>query len=233
MNASRLPKNLPVTEQPLPFVLLCLGCAALGASFGLLGVGSWVGGVVLMLLALGFFAALLQPAPQRGNRWSEQSASAAAVWRTRVETTLNSRRTRSRLHRIEGERGPALQALGAAVRKGDRRAAEEASMRLDELDRRERELEAELERQAALGKERVRLARLPVQETVMVAPTNAGSGGGEAADARLQDPGTPSQPYPPPDEGNPPTPAIVPEPSPPPDEGTPPMPDGPRDPGES
>ena len=37
-------------------------------------------------------------------------------------------------------------------------------------------------------------------------------------------PNEPSTPYPPPDEGDPPTPAIVPEPTPPPDEGTPPTP---------
>jgi hypothetical protein len=37
-------------------------------------------------------------------------------------------------------------------------------------------------------------------------------------------PNEPSAPYPPPDEGDPPTPAIVPEPTPPPDEGTPPAP---------
>ena len=34
-------------------------------------------------------------------------------------------------------------------------------------------------------------------------------------------------PYPPPDEGNPPTPVPVPEPYPPPDEGNPPTPTGP------
>jgi hypothetical protein len=229
VSASRLPKNLPVTEQPLQFVLLCLGCAALGASVGLFGTGSWVGGVVLLLLAVGFFAALLQPVPQKGTRWSEQSATAAAVWRTRVATSLNNRRTRSRLHGIESERAPALQALGVAVREGDRRAAQEASMRLDELDERQRGLEAELERQVALAKERVRLTRLPVQETVMVAPT-AGNVGGKADGARLEGPG---EPYPPPGEANPPTPAIVPEPSPPPDEGTPPTPPEPREPDES
>jgi hypothetical protein len=35
---------------------------------------------------------------------------------------------------------------------------------------------------------------------------------------------TPTDPYPPPDEGTPPEPAVVPEPYPPPDEGTPPVP---------
>jgi len=207
MTLSRPPKSLLAPEQPFRFVLLCLGCAAVGASLGLFAAGIWVGGVVSILLALGLFAALVQPAPRKGNTWSEHSASAAVVWRTRLETGLSTLRARSRLHQIERERGPALLALGWAVREGDRRAAHEASSRLDELDECQRDLEAELNRQVATAHERIRLARLPVQETVMVTPNE------------------PSRPYPPPDEGDPPTPAIFPEPSPPPDEGTPPAPD--------
>jgi len=42
-------------------------------------------------------------------------------------------------------------------------------------------------------------------------------------------PNEPSVPYPPPDEGDPPTPALIPEPTPPPDEGTPPAPPDPGD----
>jgi hypothetical protein len=113
---------------------------------------------------------------------------------------------RSRLDEIALERGPALQALGAAVRSGDTRAADEAARRLDELDKRQRSIESDLELQRAQARERIRLARLPVQETMMIVPNE------------------PSAPYPPPDEGDPPTPAIVPEPTPPPDEGTPPTP---------
>ena len=224
MTMSRLPRSLPAPEQPQQFVLLCLGFAALGASFGLFASGTWVWGIVSILLAVVFFAAFLQPAPKKGSRWSERSATEAAVWRTRFETTLNSWRTRSRLDGIESERLPALQELGLAVRNGDRRAAQEATSRLDELDERQRGLEAELDWQVANAKEKIRLARLPVQETVMVTPAEAGSVVGKAADARPEGQG-PSQPYPPPDEGDPPTPAIVPEPSPPPDEGTPPAPD--------
>ncbi len=212
MNTFRLPKNLPAPEQPQQFVLLCLGCAALGASFGLFASGTWVWGIVAILLGVVFFAAFLQPAPQKGSRWSEKSATEAAVWRTRFETRLNSWRTRSRLDGLESERAPALQALGSAVRDGDRRAANEATARLDELDERQRGLEAELEWQLETAKERIRLARLPVQETVMVTPSQS------------------SPAYPPPGEANPPTPAIIPEPSPPPDEGTPPTPAEPAEP---
>ena len=212
MSTSRLPKNLPVPEQPQQFVLICLGCAALGASLGLFAAGRWDWGIFAILLAFACFVLLAQPVPRKGNRWSEQSATAAAVWRTRLETMLSSRRTRAHLDAIETDRGPALQALGSAVRNGNRRAAEEASSGLDELDDRERELEAELEWQRTAEREKIRLARLPVQETVLVAPTE------------------PNPAYPPPGEANPPTPAIVPEPTPPPDEGTPPTPAAPEPP---
>lgn len=207
---------------PARYVLLGVGCAALGAAIGLFVASAWGWGVAALLVALIAFGALRESIRQKGRLLPEQSArlasdgrsqakTAAEVWRTRLETSLTNWRTRSRLDEVELDRAPALQELGAAVRSGDRKAANEASKRLDELDERERSLEADLEWQVAQAKQRIRLARLPVQETVMVAPNE------------------PSAPYPPPDEGNPPTPEILPEPYPPPDEGAPPAP--PDDPG--
>ena len=213
---------------PARFVLLCLGCAAVGAAVGLFVASAWGWGVAALLVAFLAFGALREAVRHKGRLLPEQSArlavdgraqalAAAEVWRTRLETSLTNWRTRSRLGEVKLARAPALQELGAAVRSGDRRAANEASKRLDELDEQERSLEDELERQVVNAKERIRLARLPVHETVMVAPDKS------------------SAPYPPPDEGDPPTPAIVPEPSPPPDEGTPPtLPDpGDDDPGKT
>jgi hypothetical protein len=210
MDTSRLAKNLPVPEQPQQFLLVCLGCAAFGASIGLFAAGSWDWGIFAILLAWVCFVLLAQPVPRKGTRWSEHSATATTVWRTRLQTTLSSWRTRSELGEIEAERRPALQELGHAVRNRDPRAAHEASRRLDELDDRQRGLEAELEWQVTAAKEKIRLAQLPVQETVMVSPAE------------------PTPPYPPPGEATPPTPAIVPEPFPPPDEAdipAPPEPD--------
>ena len=207
---------------PARFALLCLGCAAVGAAVGLFVASAWGWGVAALLVAFIAFGALREAVSQKGRLLPEQSLrlasdgrahaiTATEVWRTRLETSLTNWRTRSRLNEVAVARSPALQALGAAVRSGDRRAANEASKRLDELDERERRLQSDLERQVAEAKERIWLARLPVQETVMVAPAE------------------PSAPYPPPDEGNPPTPAIVPEQYPPPDEGTPPAPPDPGD----
>jgi hypothetical protein len=128
------------------------------------------------------------------------------VWRTRVDAALARWRTRSRLDAIAVERGPALQAFGDAVWRGDTTAERDARRRLVELEQESKRIEDELAERLAGADERIRRARLPVQETLMVTPDE------------------PSAPYPPPDEGNPPQPAQVPEPYPPPDEGTPPVP---------
>lgn len=239
MNASRLPKSAPGDElpplEPVPgpvahqrverhwlgvptrFVLLCLGCAALGAAIGLFATGNWAWALVVLFLAVLVFAGLGE-AVRRGTRlWPEHSEELAADGRSRAATavevcratfdsTLARWRTRSRLDAIELERQPAFQELGEAVWQGDTVAERGARKRLDELEHERQRLEAELAEQSAGAKERIRRARLPVQETVMVTPNE------------------PSPPYPPPGEGDPPQPAQVPEPYPPPDEGTPPTP---------
>jgi len=225
---------------PARFVLLCLGFAALGAAIGLFATGSWAWGIVLLLLAIVLLAALGESSRRSADVWMRHSsrlaadgrahaATTAEVWRTRLDTGLTRWRTRSRLDAIAAERRPALQALGEAVWRGDKAAERDARGRLVELEQEGKRIEDELAERLAGADERIRRARLPVQETLMVTPNEpslAGSVGGEAADARPEDRGPegPSRPYPPPDEGNPPQPAEVPEPYPPPDEGTPPTP---------
>ena len=202
---------------PARFALLCFGFAAFGASIGLFATGSWAWGVVMLLVAGILLAALVESTRRAGGVWAEHSsrlaaggrahaATAAEVWRTRFDTALTRWRTRSRLDAIEFERGPALQALGEAVWRGDERGERDARQRLVELEQERKRIEDDLAAQLAGADERIRRARLPVQETVMVTPNE------------------PNAPYPPPDEGNPPEPAQVPEPYPPPDEGTPPTP---------
>jgi hypothetical protein len=203
--------------MPARFVLLCLGFAALGAAIGLFATGSWAWGIFLLLLAGILLAALGEATRRSADAWAQHSsrlaadgrahaATAAEVWRTRLDTTVNRWRTRSRLDAIAYERGPALQALGEAVWRGDDDAERESRERLVELEQERKRIEDDLSEQLAGADERIRRARLPVQETIMVTPNE------------------PSPPYPPPDEGNPPEPARVPEPYPPPDEGTPPTP---------
>jgi hypothetical protein len=219
---------------PARFVLLCLGFAALGASIGLFATGSWAWGIALLLVAAILLAALSEAIRRSGDVWAQRSSrvaadgrahalTAAEVWRTRLDTAVSRWRTRSRLDAIDVERGPALQLLGDAVWRGDPMTERDARQRLAELEQERGRIEEELAERVAGADERIRQARLQVQETVMVTPNDAGSVGGKAAAARPEEPG-PSPPYPPPDEGNPPQPAEVPEPYPPPDEGTPPVP---------
>ena len=204
--------------MPAGFVLLCFGFAACGASIGLFATGSWPWGIFLLLLAIVLLGALAEESRRNASVWAQHSsrlaadgrahaATAAEVWRTRLDATLSRWRTRSRLDAIADERGPALQTLGDAVWRGDQADEGKARERLVELEQEARRIEDELAERLAGADERIRRARLPVQETLMVTPNE------------------PSPPYPPPDEGNPPQPAEVPEPYPPPDEGTPPVPE--------
>jgi zinc ribbon protein len=202
---------------PARFALLCLGFASFGAAIGLFATGSWAWGIVMLLLAAIFLFGLVAAARQGSDVWLEQSsrfaserrahaATTAQVLRTRLDTRVTRWRSQSRLDALEVERRPALQTLGDAVWRGDTTAEQVARQRLLELDEEQKHVEEELAAQLAGADERIRQARLPVQDTVMVTPNE------------------PSVPYPPPDEGDPPQPAEVPEPYPPPDEGTPPTP---------
>jgi hypothetical protein len=202
---------------PARFVLLCLGFAALGASIGLFASGSWAWGVVALILAAIVLATLGEAVRRHGGMWTEESsrlavdgraqaATTAEVWRTRFDTTVLRWRTRTRLDELDLAHGPALQALGEAVWRRDKKAEREARQRLADLERERQGIEAELAERLAGAEERIRRARLPVQETIMVTPNE------------------PNPPYPPPGEGDPPQPAQIPEPYPPPDEGNPPTP---------
>jgi hypothetical protein len=209
---------------PARFVVLCLGFAAFGASIGLFATGSWVWAIVLLLLAVVLLAALaeatrrdsavwLHGSPRLASNGRAQAATAAEVWRIRLDSSVSRWRTRSRLDSIEVERVPVLRALGEAVWRQDESAERAARERLGELEQEAERAEDELAERLAGADERIRRARLAVQDTVMVTPDQPGA------------------PYPPPDEGDPPEPAQIPEPYPPPDEGTPPVPA--PDPGQS
>jgi hypothetical protein len=123
------------------------------------------------------------------------------------------RRVRHALALLDADRRGLLLELGTAAHRGD--AGAEASLRgrLTELDATERRLRSELDSALTEAGERIRQARLPVEEIMMVLPTEP-----------LPPEPLPPEPGPPPDEADPPEPAVVPEPYPPPDEADPPQP---------
>jgi zinc-ribbon domain len=194
-----------------PNLLLGVASTAVAAAAILFVTGHWPYGLILLGVASLLFAAYLEAAHRgaesRLARASvdarERARSSWETMRARQSAAAEIRRIQGALASLEPERRAALHELGAAAYGHDSGAEAEARTRLERIDARKAELLAELDRTHKDTGERIRLARLPVQETMMVLPT---------------------EPAPPPDEGTPPQPAVIPEPYPPPDEGNPPEP---------
>jgi multidrug resistance efflux pump len=75
---------------------------------------------------------------------------------------------------LESDRRSALQDLGAAAHAQDSTAEATVRARLAVLDAREAELRAQLDGALGEANERIRRARLPIQETMMVPPAEPG-----------------------------------------------------------
>ena len=194
-----------------PYLLLGLAVALVVLAIVLFATGSWpyaliVLGVAALVVAAFLEATRRRPERRLGRRTTvarERAESAVETWRARSAAAADARRLRQTLAAIDRERQTLHRDLGAAVHRGDGAAERDVRTRLDALDAHEAELRSALEGTLSRADRRIREARLPVQETMMVLP---------------------AEPTPPPDEGTPPQPARVPEPYPPPDEGTPPEP---------
>jgi hypothetical protein len=116
---------------------------------------------------------------------------------------------RREVEQLHAKRDLWLRDLGRAVYDGDDAGSERGKAALRGLD------------QEILAKEE-QMTHTALQAQAHVARVQA-----EARPTVLLEPAQPApvpEPYPPPDEGTPPTPAPVPEPYPPPDEGDPPQP---------
>jgi zinc ribbon protein len=194
-----------------PNLLLGIAATAVAVAAILFVIGHWPYGLILLGVGSLLFAAYLEAA-RRGPESPlarasvdarERARSSWETMRARQAAAAELRRIQTAIAGIEPERRAAFHDLGTAAYRHDADAEADARLRLERLDAREAELRAELGRTHEHAGERIRLARLPVQETVMVVP---------------------AEPAPPPDEGTPPQPAVVPEPYPPPDEGDPPEP---------
>ena len=196
-----------------PNLLLGVAAAVFVLAVVLFATGHWPFGLILLGLAALLFAAFLELGRRRPRspmaRFSsdarERAGTMLETWRARAAAAAEVRRMHSGLALLEAERRNALLRLGEAAHTHDETAEAGARAQLAELDAREADLRRELDERVAQAGERIRKARLAVQETMMVTPE-------------------PNAPYPPPGEATPPQPAVVPEPSPPPDEATPPTP---------
>ena len=202
-----------------PHVLLAIALIAFVFALVLFATGHWPYGLILLGAAALLLAAFLETARRRPNSGvtrasvdaRERARSSWETLRARQVATAEARRIQNALLLLESDRGRALQDLGAAVHRQDAPAEAAVRARLAELDAHEAELQARLEQALGEADERIRKARLPVQETMMVLPTEPGPPPGEATPPQ---PAIVPEPYPPPNEADPPQPARIPEPSP-------------------
>jgi zinc ribbon protein len=203
-----------------PTLLLGVSVALLALATALFAMGHWPYGLILLGLAALLLAAFMEAARRRphehataraGSDVKEKARSAWEEWRVRSAAAAEARRIQSGLLLVEAERRHALADLGAAAHLHDSTAEAAARSKLAELDERERALQTQLDEQLTLAGERIRKAKLPVQDTMMVLPSEPSPPPGEATPPQ---PAVVPEPYPPPDEGDPPQPARIPEPSP-------------------
>ena len=202
-----------------PQLMLAVAAIAFVVALVLFVTGHWPYGLILLGVAALLVAGFLEAARRRPDsdltRASvdarERARSSWETLRVRQLAAAEARRSQSALLLLESDRRAALQELGAAVHARDAAAEEAARARLAELDGHEADLRAHLDEALSEAGERIRKARLPVQDTVMVLPTEPGPPPGEATPPQ---PAVVPEPYPPPDEADLPQPAQVPEPSP-------------------
>ena len=165
-----------------PQLLLAVAGSAFVFAVVLFATGHWPYGLILLGAAALMLAAFLEAARRRPESGvmrasvdaRERARSSWETLRARQVATVEARRAKSALLLLESERRSALQELGGAVHAQDPTAEAAARGRLAELDTHESELRTRLD--AALGEadERIRKARLPVQETMMVLPAEPG-----------------------------------------------------------
>ena len=161
-----------------PQLLLSVGVIALVFALVLFATGHWPYGLILLGAAALLLAAFLEAArrrPQSGvTRASadarERARSSWETLRARQVAAAEARRVQGALLLLESDRRQALQELGAAAHAGDSTAEAAGRARLTELDTLEARLRAELDEALGEADEKIRKARLPVQETQLVPP---------------------------------------------------------------
>jgi hypothetical protein len=162
-----------------PQLLLAIAVVALVFSLVLFALGHWPYGLILLGVGALLLAAFLEAARRRPDSTVTRASvdareRARSSWQTllaRQAATAEARRIRSALLVLDSDRRGALQELGIAAHARDATAEAGARARLEELDARETVLHAELAETLGEADEKIRRARLPVQETAIVPPT--------------------------------------------------------------
>jgi len=162
-----------------PQLLLAVATGTCVLALVLFATGHWPYGLILLgigaLLLVSFLEAARRrptsPVTRASANARERARSAWEAYRVRSFAAAELRRLHNGLVVLEQERRAALLNLGAAAHAGESTAEAAVRARLDELDRREADLRAQLESALEEVGERIRKARLPVQETVKVLPT--------------------------------------------------------------
>jgi hypothetical protein len=161
-----------------PQLLLAVAAIAFVFALVLFAIGHWPFGLILLGAAALLLAAFLESArrrPQSGmTRASvgarERARSSWETLRARQVAAAEARRIQSALLLLESDRRRALQELGAAAHAGDSTAEAAGRAQLTELDALEGRLRAELDEALGEADEKIRRARLPVQQTQLVPP---------------------------------------------------------------
>ncbi|HEY2372421.1 MAG TPA: zinc-ribbon domain-containing protein [Gaiellaceae bacterium] len=161
-----------------PNLLLGIAATAAAAAAILFVTGHWPYGLILLGVGSLLFAAYLEaarrglgsPIARASVDARERARSQWETLRARQAAAAEIRRIQSAITGLELERRAAFSELGAAAYRHDSSVETAARARLEGLDAREAELRTELDRTRDDAGERIRRARLPVQETGIVHP---------------------------------------------------------------
>jgi hypothetical protein len=161
-----------------PSFLLGVALVAIVVAIALFAVGSWPSGLILLGVGALLLAVYFETARRRRHSFvarvsadvRERAGSGWESLRVRSLVSMEMRRIHGELLVLRSQRRDLFLALGEATHRGDEAAAEAAQARLAELDARGAELEAAREAQLAEAGERLRRAKLSVQETMRVPP---------------------------------------------------------------
>jgi hypothetical protein len=161
-----------------PQLLLGISVVALVFALVLFATGHWPFGLILLGVGALLLAAFIEAARRRPDhafsgrslQARERAQSALETWRVRSVAAAETKQVRYSLALLETERRGLLHDLGAAVHGHNDVAEATIRARLEEIGAQEAELHRHYDRTLGEAGERIRKARLPVEETMMVAP---------------------------------------------------------------